>query len=193
MTNAKDILKIYKEGFSANIYSHTHFRMIGIIDVDIEYNDGVERVTLAYYSSSGTNNGKIKGLWYPIVGIKMKSGPFTEFTPYLNFILTKTTANGLANRGWLAKSPFFYRYDSIYKPEINGFSNSQYYEKLLNIGETLRDLYKEEQYYEFKKLNPYALNKILTSPTIYPGNKRSQRENFEKFMQDIFESNVIKI
>lgn len=188
MENAKDILKIYNESFTANIYSRKHFRMIGLIDVDIEYTYGVERVTLAYYSSSGTNNGKIKGLWYPIVGIKMNSGPFREFTPYLNLILSRTTTNGFAKRGWLAKSPFFYQMDYFNNTKVNGFSNSKHYEKLLNIGERLRDLYESDNYYEFKNLNSYTLNKILTSPVIYPENKHSQRENFEKFIQDIIEN-----
>ncbi|EDT76137.1 hypothetical protein CBY_0391, partial [Clostridium butyricum 5521] len=43
--------------------------MIGLIDVGIIYNESIERVTLPFFRSSGTNSGKIKGLWYPIAGI----------------------------------------------------------------------------------------------------------------------------
>ena len=74
------ILEVYPESFRANIYTDDPFRMIGLIDVDIEYTYGIERVTLAFYRSSGTNSGKIQGLWYPIVGIKIKNGKFTEFS-----------------------------------------------------------------------------------------------------------------
>ena len=68
--------------------------MIGLIDVSIKYIYGIEKVTLAFFRSSGTNSGKIKGLWYPIVGIKMYTGRFTEFTEYLNFVLTNSTKMG---------------------------------------------------------------------------------------------------
>ena len=56
------ILEVYLESFRANIYTDDPFRMIGLIDVDIEYTYGIERVTLAFYRSSGTNSGKIQGL-----------------------------------------------------------------------------------------------------------------------------------
>ena len=39
---------------------------------------------------------------------------------------------------------------------------------------------------KIETLFPENLNKIVTSKTIYPGNKHAQRENFEKFIQDIF-------
>ena len=69
-----------------------HFRMIGLIDVDIEYTYGIERVTLAFYKdTSGTNSGKIQGLWYPIVGIKIKNGKFTEFSSDINIIMKNST------------------------------------------------------------------------------------------------------
>ena len=77
--------------------------MIGLIDVDMEFYYGVERVTLAFYRSSGTNNNKIKGLWYPIVGIKIKEGEFTEFSEYINYVLSSTTLDATAIKGWLAK------------------------------------------------------------------------------------------
>ena len=162
-----------------------HFRMIGLVDVSIEYKYGIERVTLPFYSSSGTNNGKIKGLWYPIIGIKTESGPFNEFTEYLNFVLTNTTYGSQAQKGWLAKSIFFY--GSQYNTNrINGFTNGRYYSSLLVIGNTLRDLYTQENYYKMQSLNSHTLNEIVTSKDIYPGNKYSQRENFEKLIQDIF-------
>ncbi|WP_123052590.1 hypothetical protein [Clostridium sp. JN-1] len=185
MPNSIKILKIYPESFRANLYSVEPFRMIGLIDVSIKYIYGIEKVTLSYFRSSGTNSGKIKGLWYPIVGIKTRTGTFTEFTEYLNFVLTNTTRKGIADEGWLAKSLFFpmkYRDSSM----IRGFSNSMYYESLLKIGKTLRYLYENNEFQKMNSLDGYELNSIVTSKEIYQDNNHTQRENFEKFIQDIF-------
>lgn len=185
MANSIKILKIYPDSFKANLYTIKHFRMIGLIDVSIKYTYGTERVTLGYFRSSGTNSGKIKGLWYPIVGIKTCSGRFTEFTEYLNFVLNNSTRNGEANEGWLAKSLFFSnQYSNVSK--IKGFSNGEHYEMLLEIGSTLRDLYEKDKFYKMDSLNARSLNSILTSKEICKDNRHSQRENFEKFIEDIF-------
>ena len=107
MANSIGIFKIYPESFRANIYGVRPFRMIGLIDVEVMYNDVIERVTLAFFRSSGTNSGKVKGLWYPIAGIKTRNGRFTEFTKYIDHVLRKRTRRGLGREGWLAKSLFF--------------------------------------------------------------------------------------
>lgn len=185
MNNSPRIIEVHKKSFCANVYTVKHFRMIGLIDVNILYYDGVERVTLAYYSSSGTNNGKIKGLWYPIVGIKTTTGSFTEFTDYLNFILTNTTNDRMAEKGWLAKSLFFYG-DYTDDSKVAGFSGGKNYEVLLNIGRTLKYLYEKDEFCNINYLDAHMLNDIVTSKRIYRGNRRSQRENFELFMRDIF-------
>jgi len=180
-----ELVKIYPESFRANIYNIKPFRMIGLIDVSIKYPYGTERVTLAYYRSSGTNNGKIKGLWYPIVGIKTKDGKFTEFTDYLNFVLANTTRDHGAKSGWLAKSLFFARLSSD-DPKIRGFTNGRHYEFLLNIGKLLRELYKKDNYIYMKSLRINELNKIVTSKKIYQYNKHTQRENYERYIDDIY-------
>lgn len=179
-----EIQKIHLKSFRANLYNLDPFRMIGLIDVNVKYTDRIERVTLAYYRSSGTNNGKIKGLWYPIIGIKMETGPFTEFTDYLNHALTQATQRGIAKKGWLAKSVFF---NDPYVPKnrIRGFSNGPHYEPLLEIGKILTDLYERESYYEMVELDPEMLNQIVTSNRVYPGNKHTQRENYNQLMADI--------
>lgn len=186
MINSKKIVKIHEDSFRANIYTTRHFRMIGLIDVDIDYFSTVERVTLAFYSSSGTNNGKIRGLWYPIVGIKTKNGKFTEFTPYLNSVLETTTMGSVADKGWLAKSLYFYS-NRPYLDKTIGFSNGRYYEDLFKIGQKLKELTQNNKFSNMPSLKPKTLNKILTSTDIYIGNKHSQKVNFEKFIQDIFE------
>lgn len=185
MPNSIEILKMYPESFRANLYSVEYFRMIALIDVSIKYIYGPERVTLAYFRSSGTNSGKIKGLWYPIVGIKTRTGTFTEFTKYLNFILTNTTKDGRADEGWLAKSLFFSRKHAN-SSRLRGFSNGMHYESLLKIGKTLRDLYENKEFQEMRSLDAYKLNSIVTSKEIYQDNNHTQRENFEKFVGDIF-------
>ncbi len=179
-----EIQKIHLKSFRANIYNLEPFRMIGLIDVNVKYSYGIERVTLAYYRSSGTNNGKIKGLWYPIVGIKTETGPFSEFTDYLNHALAQATQRGVAKKGWLAKSVFF---NDAYVPKnrIRGFSNGPHYEPLLEIGKTLTDLYERESYYEMVELDSQTLNGIVTSDRIYPGNKYTQRENYNQLMAAI--------
>ena len=52
VANCIGIMKIYTESFRANIYGVHPFRMIGLIDVDIVFNDSIERVTLSYFRSS---------------------------------------------------------------------------------------------------------------------------------------------
>ena len=182
------ILKIYNESFRANVYSVEPFRMIGLIDVSIEYTYGIERVTLPFFRSSGTNSGKIKGLWYPIVGIKTHSGLFTEFTEYLNFVLTNSTRMGMADEGWLAKSLFFA--NGTDSSRIRGFSNGMYYESLLEIGNTIRDLYEKGEFQKMDSLVASNLNSIVTSKDIYQDNRHTQRENFEKFIDDIFNEDI---
>lgn len=180
------IVEIYPESFRTNIYTADPFRMIGVIDVDIEYTYGIERVTLAFYRSSGTNSGKIQGLWYPIVGIKIKNGKFTEFSSDINIIMKNSTKQGKGKKGWLAKSIFFSkRIDINYQKR--GFSYGRHYEKLLDIGELLRKLYNKRKYIYDNSLGAKEYNKILYSEEIKQGNKLSQKANFDNFIKDIFE------
>jgi len=188
MASSIRIFKIYPESFKANTFTTKPFRMIGLIDVGIQYPYGIERVTLPFFRSSGTNLGKIKGLWYPIIGIKTHMGRFTEFTEYLNFVLTNTAKMGMANKGWLAKSLFFAHQHSN-NSKIKGFSNGAHFEILLKTGKLLRDLYKKNKFYEMNSLNARSLNSIVTSTEIYQNNKHTQRENFEKLIEDIFNQN----
>ena len=187
MSNIIRIIKIYDESFRANVYSEEPFRMVGFIDVSIEYTYGMERVTLAYFRSSGTKSGKIRGLWYPIAGIKINDGKFTEFSSYINHVLNRTTRNGQAKRGWLAKSLFFYKDDDL-NEKIRGFSGGILHDSLLEIGKTLRDLYENKKFILDDKIEPEYLNNTLTDKVVYDGNKHTQRQNFEKFIEDIYKA-----
>lgn len=180
-----NILGFYNNSFTANLYTISHFRMIGLIDVRIQYSYGVEKVTLGYYSSSGTNDGKIKGLWYPIVGIKLQNGHFTEFTDYINYVLTYTTSHGTAGKGWLAKSLFFYK-EPPTSLDIEGFASGKYYVPLLSIGKNLRNFYNLGEFHNLSKLTPKYLNNKLLSTDIYPQNSHTQVANYENFIYDIF-------
>lgn len=183
--NAIGIFKIYLDSFRANVYTVHPFRMIGLIDVDIIFNDSIEKVTLPYFRSSGTNSGKIQGLWYPILGIKLMDGKFKEFTPYINYVLSHSTRHRKANTGWLAKSLFFNKTSSD-SSKVKGFSSGRHYESLYWVGQTLRNLYENNEYETMDSLTPEKLNTLVTSKERYPNNKHVQRENFEKFIEDIF-------
>lgn len=187
MLNTFSIQVVYEDSFRANLYTVNHFRMIGLIDVGILFDNHLEIVTLAYYSSSGTNNGKLKSLWYPIAGIKLITGPFIEFTPIINHLLSQTTYQGTAQAGWLAKSLFF-SYPPSQRGKINGFAGFPYAEKLLEIGETLRRLYANGHFHLVPSLNGPLLNARLTVETIYPGNQRTQRQNFEAYLLKLYEA-----
>ena len=52
MSHTIGIYKIYPNTFRANVYTTNPFRMIGLIDVGIMYNDGMETVTLPFFRSS---------------------------------------------------------------------------------------------------------------------------------------------
>lgn len=158
--------------------------MIGLIDVDMEFYYGIERVTLAFYRSSGTNNNKVKDLWYPIAGIKIIEGEFTEFSEYINYVFSNTTLDSKAVKGWLAKSVFFGKQDESW--QVPGFSNTQHYEQLYYIGKTLRKFYNKKNYRLIKNLNAIEINRILALRETYYGNNHTQRENFERFIEDIF-------
>jgi len=175
---------MYENTFRVNKYSKKPFRVIGLIDVDMEFYYGIEKVTLAFYRSSGTNNNKIKGLWYPIVGIKTKEGEFTEFSEYINYVLSSTTLDGTGVKGWLAKSIFFGKQGEDW--QMPGFSNTKHYESLYYIGKTLQSLYNTKNYELMKNLNASEMNRVLSLTEKYYGNNHTQRENFEKFIEDIF-------
>lgn len=186
MVNLIDSSNIYTESFRVNLYTVEPFRVIGLIDVNIEYDYGVEIVTLPFFRSSGTNSGKVKGLWYPIVGIKLYDGIFIEFTKYINMVLTNTTSSGAAMEGWLAKSLFFSKSTNI-KDEMRGFSNGMYHNSLFDLGKKLKELYQSGNYKKMYSLNPETLNRLVTINKVYGDNKHTQRENFEEFIRAIYE------
>ena len=188
MTGSIGILEIFRESFRANVFSLEPFRMIGLIDVSIKYIYGIEIVTLPFFRSSGNNSGKIKGLWYPIVGIKTHTGRFTEFTEYLNFVLENSTKMGRADKGWLAKSLFFCN-QSMNSSRLRGFSNGMHYETLLEIGKMLEDLHENKEFHKMNSLDSEKLNSIVTSKEVYKNNRHTQKENFEKFIEDIYVQN----
>jgi hypothetical protein len=185
MKKFAEIIWIYDDSFRANFYTKEPFRMIGLIDVDIRYYYGVERVTLAFYRSSGTNSGKTEGLWYPIVGIKIHTGEFCEFTRYINCVLSETTKDGYAEKGWLAKSLFFSGKDHNEKPR--GFSYGIHQNALYVIGMKLRSLYESNSYLLIEEMDARYINSALKSNKKSYHNSRTQRVNFERFVKDVYQ------
>lgn len=184
MINFGEIVSIYEDSFRTNLYTIDPFRMIGLIDVGIRYDYGIERVTLAFYRSSGTNSGKTKGLWYPIVGIKEYTGKFREFTKYINCVLTKTTKKGIADKGWLAKSLFFSGHKDGVK--LRGFSYGVHQDKLFVIGKKLRYLYENNKYFLMENMDARYINSILTINKKLYDNLCTQKINYERFIHDIY-------
>ena len=185
MKGYMEIVGLYEDSFRVNLYTLEPFRMIGLIDVEIRYDYGNERVTLAYYRSSGTNSGKINGLWYPIVGIKIHTGEFIEFTKYINCVLSQTTKNSWAEEGWLAKSLFFggNREDG----NLRGFSNGIHQRKLYQIGRNLTCLYNNNCYSPIECMDAQYINSILTLNKKLYHNQCTQRFNYERFIQSIYQ------
>lgn len=187
MYNCDKIVRIHTNSFTANVYTTNYFRRIGLIDIDVRFSYGIERMTVAFYSSSGTNSHKIKGMWYPIVGIKTMTGPFIEFPSPINNILTQTTRNGGAHSGWLAKSLFFYNPYNIYT-DYDGFSYGKFYSSLLQIGTTLQKLCNQGRYINAPELDSASLNATLFSLIKYSGNNHSQLVNYTNFISEIYNS-----
>lgn len=185
MGSSIKILKLYKETFIINVYTVNPFRTIGLINADIKYSYGIERVRLAFYRSSGTNGGKVQGLWYPIVGIKINTGKFYEFSNKVNKIMEQSTRNDIVIVGWLAKSVFFS--NKINKDyQERGFSYGTHYNELLKIGKKLSLLYYKGEYIYDTSLIPAIYNNLLYSTEIFKGNKYNQEINFSNFVEDIF-------
>lgn len=81
-------------------------RKIALINIEIDdgYDENI-KVNIPFYQSTGTNSGKIKGQWYPILGIFKKE----EFIHKgIKFFIKNSCRNyDELNDGWLIKSPFF--------------------------------------------------------------------------------------
>lgn len=185
MEKSIKILKMYKNTFRVNVYTVKPFRAIGLIDADIQYNYGIEIVRLAFYRSSGTNGGKIRGLWYPLVGIKVNMGQFTEFSNRVNKIMEISTRSNNIMVGWLAKSVFFSnKVNQEYQQR--GFSCGTHYNDLLEIGKGLSVLYNRNEYIYDNSLTSVMYNHLLYSREIFKGNKYNQEINFSNFIEDIF-------
>ncbi len=184
MKHLGEIIIFYPDSFRANLFTTKPFRMIGLIDVAIRYYYGIERVTLAFYRSSGTNSGKTQGLWYPIVGIKIHTGEFTEFTEYINCVLTETTEGGYADKGWLAKSLFFSGNKD--GAELRGFSYGVHRDSLYAIGRSLSCLYENNKYYLIEEMDAEFINSIVTLNSKLYNNIHTQRENYDQFIHDVY-------
>jgi len=92
---------------------------------------------------------------------------------------------GIAKKGWLAKSIFF-AHQHAGTSKMKGFSNGTHNEVLYKIGKNLRYLYTNENFYRMDSLNAKSLNSIVTSKEILYNNRHTQRENFEKLIEDIY-------
>ncbi len=58
---------------------------------------------------------------------------------------------------------------------------------LLKIGELLRDLYEKKNFTQIYSLDAEMLNRTLISNEVYSGNSHMQKENFERFIMNIYD------
>ena len=157
------------------------FRELAYIDVDVQVKIedmiSTERMTLGFYRSAGINSGKIKGQWYPIIGIKETEGDFWEFTDGVNLVLNRTV--GEAGKGWLIKNLFFREPGN---PELKqlgerGYSFTSLAPALKKISTKLYSLYESGSYHRYKDLTDDRLavyNDWLYNAATLHGNQYSQ-------------------
>lgn len=163
-------------------------RYLGLVDVSAQVNGVDERLTLGFYRSSGTNAGKIKGQWYPIIGIKEESGVFNEFTNSQNFILNHTVRTG--KKGWLVKSIFFqepYQEKGIGEA---GYSKTTLAADLKLIATQLQTWFESNQYIDYELINSKLFNQTLFSSATLEGNKTPQSKLHDYYLKSIFEELV---
>lgn len=192
MNNVKrrniEILEIIKDTFRVNTYGFIPFRVIGLIDVKLKSDNDTFIVTLPFYRSSGTNSGKVKGEWYPIIGIKENKGEFYEFSERLNNLSNKLLPGG-ASEGWLAKNLFFLKPSK--KPAddyLHGYSYSKYGYRLKEIGQELKELYENQEFDMDYQLDAEKYNSIVhdKGPNKYSHIEISQSRIFDHLMRDLF-------
>lgn len=160
-------------------------RFLGFVDVSATIDGETQRLTLGFYRSSGTNSGKIKGQWYPIIGIKSISGAFEEFSDAQNFILNHTV--GKANKGWLVKSIFFQKPFNGEGIGEDGYSQTTLAPSLKLIATQLQKWFESKQYIDYELINASLFNQTLFSPATLEGSTLSQSKLHDYYLKSIFE------
>lgn len=160
-------------------------RFLGFVDVSATINGEAQRLTLGFYRSSGTNSGKVKGQWYPILGIKSISGAFEEFSEAQNFILNHTV--GQANRGWLIKSIFFQKpFQGEWMGE-EGYSHTTLATSLKLVATQLQKWFEAKQYVDYELINAALFNQTLFSQATLEGSTLPQAKLHDYYLKSIFE------
>lgn len=183
------INKIFPETFCVGACPLSHGnRYLGFIDVEIRFNDTIERLTIGFYRSSGTNAGKIKGDWYPIIGVKTSHGEFTEFTNFQNHILNASV--GSSDKGWYVKSIFFMKPIVDKSLGFPGYSYTSLGPELKSIAEKLKELFESNSYIDYDVINGELFNRTLFSSLIHEGSSKNQKLLHDIYVKSIFEEIV---
>lgn len=192
-SNKVKFLGVVKGSLRTNLYNVNPYREIGLVDVYVSVEGTKQRFVMPMYRSSGTNSGKCKGDWYPILGIKECAGEFKEFNPIFNDFLNKSV-EGHVDEGWIIKNLFF-RTPLRYKSEDNipvelkslrgyGYTSHGYFLKELAI-------YVKNEFNLFNnlkcpKMDMYTYNDIIHDDKIYYAkNTMSQAEIMSSMLMDI--------
>lgn len=96
----------------------------------------------------------------------------------------ETTKDGYAKEGWLAKSLFFNSNKN--DTDLRGFSNGVHRESLVEIGKSLSDLYENNKYILKEEMDAEFINSMVTLNSKLYNNIRTQRENYERFIHDVY-------
>lgn len=192
MYNKVEFLGYVKGSIRTNTYGYFPYREIALVDVWVDVNGETQRCALPFYRSSGTNSGKVRGVWYPILGIKEKDGEFCEFGQYVNAILNKNVKS--VSAGWLAKSIFFNvprgckNEDDV--PDslkhLRGYSYTSYGSFLKELSLIIKDEFESLNTKKCTQMNMEAYNGIIyTAEKYVPGNTMSQSEVFQRIIMAI--------
>ena len=162
-------------------------RYFGLVDVEAKVNGAPQLLTLGFYRSSGTNSGKVKGQWYPIIGVKEHDGSFTEFSTFQNLILNHL--NGTAKKDWLVKS-IFWEKSHQQRTEVigeDGYSHTTLAPSLRLIAEQLQTWFETNQYIDYVMIYPKLFNQTLSSNLMMKGNQHTQAELHKFYVKSMCE------
>ena len=191
--NKVKFLGYIENSIKTNMYGIVPYREIALIDVVAEVKGEKQICRLPFYRSSGTNSEKVKGEWYPILGIKEAAGEFNEFSEWVNLLLNKWL--GKAEEGWLVKNIFFavpvkYKTEEFIPSELKhlrGYGYASHGHFLKEVSQYIKqefDLLNTEKCYE---MNVSTYNDMIYSEDIYSkDNTVSQIEIFTLIVNDMF-------
>lgn len=190
--NIVEFVEMVENSVRTNIYSLNPYREIALVNVRIKIYGEEQICMLPFYRSSGTNSGKIKGEWYPLLGIKENDGIFDEFnSKAVNYLMNKITRT--ASRGWIAKSLFFvapskYKHEEFIPEEmysLRGYSYTSHGYFLKDLASKIKKDFESSNTTRCRGMGTSEYNQLIYSDEKFYNNKISQKEIFDLIVYDI--------